>query len=50
MTDNEKLLATIKAESATEVERLSPIVSLLQAAKGLTDDQVDSLFKTGAAI
>ncbi|MBM1556661.1 hypothetical protein JQV19_08375 [Sulfitobacter mediterraneus] len=50
MSDNEKLLATIKAESAIEIERLSPIVALLRAAKGLTDDQVDTLFTTGAAI
>lgn len=50
MTDNEKLLATIKAESATEIDRTSPIVALLQAAKSLTDAQVDALFTTGAAL
>ena len=50
MTDDEKLLATIKAESATEIDRTSPIVALLQAAKSLTDAQVDALFITGAAL
>jgi hypothetical protein len=50
MTADEKLLATIKAESATEIDRTSPIVALLQAAKSLTDAQVDALFTTGAAL
>lgn len=50
MSDNEKLLATIKAESAIEIERLSPIVALLRGAKGLTEDQVDGLFSVGASI
>ena len=50
MTDNEKLLATIKAESATEIDRTDPVVSLLQAAKSLTDAQVDDLFNAGAAL
>ena len=50
MTAAEKMGARIKAKAAVEIDRTSPIVALLQAAKSLADAQVDAMFITGAAL
>jgi hypothetical protein len=49
-TDAEKMAARFKAKAPGEIDRTNPIVSLLQAAKSLTDAQVDALFIAGAGI
>lgn len=46
MPEVEQRRARLKILAATEVHRVSPIVALVQQAKGLTHAQVDELFVT----
>lgn len=46
----EQMAATVKALSVLNIRRDNPIVAVMQAAKELTDIQVDALFKAAALI
>jgi len=46
----EQMAATVKALSVLNIHRDNPVVSLMRDAKGLTDLQVDDLFKSAAEI
>jgi hypothetical protein len=50
MSATEQMGARIKAKAAVEIDRTSPIVTLLQASLSLTDAQVDALFVAGAVL
>jgi hypothetical protein len=44
LPEGERLKARIHAKTTLEIRRSAPLISLLQAALNLTDDQVDGLF------
>ena len=50
LSDVEQMAATVKALSVLNIHRDNPVVSLMRDAKGLTDLQVDDLFKSAAEI
>jgi hypothetical protein len=49
LTEIQKLAAEIKALSALTIHRLNPIVLMMQVAKSMTDEEVDTLFTSAAA-
>lgn len=50
MSDTQKLEAEIKALAADSIRRTNPIVAMMQAVAGLSDEAVDTLFITAAGI
>jgi hypothetical protein len=42
--DMERLAARVDALTASHIHRVNPLILLLQAHLGLTDDQADALF------
>ena len=50
MSDLDKIAAEIKALSVAIIHRDNPIVEVMRVAKGLTDLEVDELFKLAAGI
>ncbi|MEI4470914.1 hypothetical protein [Frigidibacter sp. MR17.24] len=50
LPEAEQPFARIRFAGARTIERLDPFMPALQAAAGLTDEQVDALFAAGAAL
>lgn len=50
LSQTEQMAAEIKALAAITIQRMNPVVLIMQRAKSLTDAQVDGLFKTAAEI
>jgi hypothetical protein len=43
-------LAQIEWEYATEVRRNHPLIAMIQVAKGLTDEEIDTLFVSASLL
>lgn len=50
LSEADKLEAEIKALSAETIRRTNPLITMMQAATVLTDEQADNLFATAAEI